>query len=69
MNIEEILEIVGSRQVDFIGVVHQCGPVTQFQSKDGKSKDRRNVLITDESRKAVVLTIWGDFSNQFDLGP
>ena len=59
---------MGSRSVDMIGVIHQCGPVREKNLKDGRSKEIRNVLVADESGLAITVCLWGDTANKFDLG-
>ena len=68
LNIAELQECVGQRTIDFIGVVHSCGPVREKTLRSGLTKEQRNVTLADESGLAITLCIWGDFANKFDLG-
>ena len=49
LTIQQIRETVGMQTVDFIGVVHFCGPVREKTLKNGLSKEQRNVMLADES--------------------
>jgi len=68
MTIKQIQESAGSRSVDLIGVVHQCGPVREKTLKSGVSKEIRNIQVADESGLAITVCLWGDAANKFDLG-
>jgi len=39
MTIKQVMEIVGMRTVDFIGVVHSCGSVREKSLRNGMSKE------------------------------
>ena len=67
--LHQILDITGQRTLDFIGIVHFCGQVKDKSLRNGTSKAQRNLLLADESGKAIQLSIWGDFANKFELKP
>ena len=59
-NIKQIEELKEITTIDFIGVVHYVGPITMINLKNGKQKERRNIIMTDDSGLTVNLWFWGD---------
>ena len=48
------------RTIDTIGCVVQISALTQINIKQtGTQKDRRNVIIADESNYCVTVSMWG----------
>ena len=59
-NLTEIEQIVTSCTVDVIGVVMEVNQTAQINLKDGNVRDKKTLLISDESYKSISLTLWGD---------
>ena len=59
-NIRQIEELKEITTIDFIGIVHYVGPITMINLKNGKQKERRNIIMTDDSGLTVNLWFWGD---------
>ena len=55
----EIENIIQQCTVDVIGVILDVGPVQQLQLKDGTSRDKRALMIGDETNFSIGLTLWG----------
>jgi hypothetical protein len=48
------------RTIDAIGCITQIGILTQINIKQtGTVKDRRNVVIADESNLCITISLWG----------
>ena len=60
ISINEITEFEQMRTIDTIGCVVQISALTQINIKQtGTQKDRRNVIIADESNYCVTVSLWG----------
>lgn len=58
--IQEINEFEQMRTIDAVGVITQIGLLTQVNIKQtGTVKDRRNVVIADESGLCITVSLWG----------
>ena len=57
--LEKIENIVQSCTVDVIGVVLEAGDVAQLVTKDGASRDKKALVIGDESNISIGITLWG----------
>lgn len=52
------------RTVDTIGVITNSGSVTNFNPKNGgASKDKRTLVVADDTNNTIGLTMWGKVSN------
>ena len=69
-SLEEIVDMVQSRTLDVIGVIFDVGPVVQIQTRDGQQRDKRNLVIGDESHFSINVTLWGDVCvcQYFEIG-
>ena len=64
-SIGQLDSVVNGTLVDLLGVAVTDGPVESFQGKDGKSRSRRTILLTDTSMKDVAVTLWGTDAEAF----
>lgn len=69
-NIQELQEVEKDATVDVIGVLKEAADITQIVSKNsGKSFDKRELTIVDDSGFSVRMTIWGNTALGFDAKP
>ena len=50
-----------------IGIVFEVGPVGNLKTKTGESRDKRNLLIGDDSNFSITITLWGETATKLDL--
>lgn len=60
--LSDIAEMNPQDSVDVIGVIHTVGPVGTVTLKNGNAKERRNVLICDDSNVTICICFWGDMA-------
>ncbi len=61
ISIAEISQFESMRTIDCIGCVTQISTLTQVNVKQtGQVKDRRNVVIADESNLCITVSLWGN---------
>jgi len=53
--------------VDVIGVLVEVGQIGNVPLKSGGQKQRRNVMIGDESGLKIQTALWGSLANLYDL--
>lgn len=53
--------------INVIGVVKEVGPAFQITSKAGRSYDRRDITIVDDSQFAVPLGLWNKAATDFNI--
>jgi hypothetical protein len=53
--------------VDVIGVLVEVGQIGTVPLKSGGQKQRRNVMICDESGLKIQVALWGNLANFYDL--
>ena len=53
--------------IDVIGVILEIQPTSQLTLRDGNQKDKRSLVIGDESNTSISLTLWGEVCDRFDL--
>jgi replication factor A1 len=58
--ISEIPDIMPMKTIDIIGVISQLGEAESINLKNGGTKLRRHVQVSDDSEKSISLTLWGD---------
>eukprot|EP01017_Pseudomicrothorax_dubius_P041862 TRINITY_DN6759_c0_g1_i10.p1 TRINITY_DN6759_c0_g1~~TRINITY_DN6759_c0_g1_i10.p1 ORF type:complete len:659 (-),score=167.71 TRINITY_DN6759_c0_g1_i10:114-2090(-) len=64
----EDLKDVGAL-VDVIGVIRSLEEPTSVRLKSDEMKMRRNIVLIDDTRNSVELTIWGREAEEFPLVP
>ena len=57
--LSKLEEINQTCTLDVIGVILDVQPTAQLTLKDGSSRDKRTLLIGDESNFSISLTLWG----------
>lgn len=68
--IKFIQESVQLTMLDVIAVITESGPVSQMQFKNsGEWKDKRNLVLSDDSGVSIELTIFGADAGRQDLEP
>jgi len=45
------------------------GPVGNLKLKTGESRDKRNIIIGDDTNYSISVTLWGDTATKLDLKP
>jgi replication factor A1 len=65
--IKEIQEMPENSIVDFLGVVHNVGAINTIQLKNGNDKERRLMLVTDDSGLIINLSFWGKNARKTQL--
>jgi replication factor A1 len=64
VTISEVNDFEQTRAVDVIGVITNAGSTTNFTPKNGgPSKDKRTLVVVDDSNFMVGLTLWGNQAN------
>ena len=53
--------------VDVIGVLVEVGPIGNVPLKTGVTKQRRNIMIGDESGLKIQSALWGNLASMFDM--
>ena len=57
---------MNSCTVDVIGVVMEVNSTVSINMKDGNVRDKRTLIIGDESFKSISITLWGDACHAHD---
>ena len=68
-NIEQIQQLIANVVIDTIGIVVDVGPVGNLKLKTGESRDKRNIIIGDDTNYSISVTLWGDIATKLDLKP
>ena len=55
--------------IDILGIVVDVGPVGNLRLKTGESRDKRNLVIGDDTNYSIAVTLWGDTATKLDLKP
>jgi len=55
--------------IDIIGIVVDLGPVGNIKLRTGENKDKRNIVICDDTNYSISITLWGDTATRLDLKP
>ncbi|KAH3901733.1 replication factor A subunit protein RFA1 SCDLUD_001506 [Saccharomycodes ludwigii] len=53
--------------VDVMGIIQEITPVFQINSKAGKTYDRRDITIVDDSGYSISLGLWNNLAVDFNL--
>jgi len=56
--------MIQQQTVDVIGFVLEVQPVSQIVLRDGNAKDKRQVMIGDDTSKMIGVTLWGDAAHK-----
>lgn len=67
ISLKGIQELVQQQAVDVIGIIVELGQVASVPLKTGGQKQRRNVMIGDETGLKIQTTLWGTLANNLDL--
>lgn len=53
-----------------VGVILYASPISSITLKDGSSRDKRTILLADDTDHSIDVTVWGELAStgQFDLG-
>jgi replication factor A1 len=65
-NVKQIEQMKEITTIDFIGVVHYVGPITNINLKNGSQKERRNVIMADDTGLTINLCFWGEHAAMSD---
>ncbi|CDW83120.1 replication protein a 70 kda dna-binding subunit [Stylonychia lemnae] len=68
--LKEIEQKMQNQAIDAIGVIVETGPTNSIPLKQGGNKERKNVLIADESGMKIQCSLWGSLCNlySYDVG-
>ena len=55
--------------IDVIGVVVHPGQVGTLKLKTGETRDKRNLVIGDDTNFSITVTLWGETATKLDLKP
>ena len=55
--------------IDVIGVVVHSGQVGTLKLKTGETRDKRNLVIGDDTNFSITVTLWGETATKLDLKP
>jgi len=58
VRISDLADVENFRNVDVIGVVTEMGPPNSINLKSGQVKERRNVVIADDSGCSIQVSFW-----------
>lgn len=53
--------------IDVIGIVIEVGPVGNLKLKSGETREKRNLVIGDDTNFSITVTLWGDTATKLDL--
>jgi len=67
--IEQIQQLMANVAIDVIGLVVEVGPRGTLKLKTGESRDKRNLVVGDDSNFSITITLWGDTATELDLKP
>jgi hypothetical protein len=57
-----IEELMPGNSIDILGVVLKVGSLGSINTKDGLVKDKREIMIADDSEYSISITIWGELA-------
>jgi replication factor A1 len=60
---------VANSTIDVIGVVVHTGQVGTLKLKTGETRDKRNLVIGDDTNFSISVTLWGETAAKLDLKP
>jgi len=55
--------------IDVIGIVLQVGQVGTLKLKTGETRDKRSLVIGDDTNLSIQVTLWGETATKLDLKP
>jgi len=58
--IDQIQQLMANVAIDVIGIVVDVGPVGNLKLKSGENRDKRNLVIGDDTNFSISVTLWGD---------
>jgi len=67
--IEQIQNLRTNVTIDVIGIVLQVGQVGTLKLKTGETRDKRNLVIGDDTNLSISVTLWGETATKLDLKP
>ena len=66
-SLDAIENMVQNGTVDVIGIVLEVQATGSITLRDGTPKDRRTLVVGDDSNNSIGVTIWGDNCERFDF--
>lgn len=66
MSIEDPLYAEKSKNVSLVAVVYDVSAPQTYACKDGITRTTQEVVLVDDSLKAVTLTLWANHINKLD---
>lgn len=61
-----IEQLIQNCTVDVIGVILDVGMVSSLTMKDGTQRDKRTLIVGDESKISISVTLWGSACEAHD---
>ena len=59
-SLESIADSKGSEVINFVGIVLRIGVIGEITLKSGEKKNKRNLIMCDESNMTIVVCFWSE---------
>jgi replication factor A1 len=67
VKLNKVQDLEADSIIDVVGVIKEVNPAFQITSKAGRSYDRRDVTIVDDSQFALSIGLWNRIAVDFDI--
>ncbi|CEP24825.1 unnamed protein product [Cyberlindnera jadinii] len=67
VKLNKVQDLESDSIIDVVGVIKEVNPAFQITSRAGKSYDRRDITIVDDSQFAISLGLWNKAAVDFDI--
>jgi replication factor A1 len=67
VKLNKVQDLEADSIIDVVGVIKEVNPAFQITSKAGRSYDRRDVTIVDDSQFALSIGLWNRTAVDFDI--
>ncbi|XP_003746372.1 replication factor A 51 kDa subunit-like [Galendromus occidentalis] len=64
--INQIRDTEVGKMIDLQAIIYDVGEIHSYSGKAGDIRNRQNILLVDDSRKIVSLTLWGSLIHKVD---
>jgi len=68
-DINEIAKLDKFAVIDFVGIVQNVEDCNSIKSRNGKTFIKRSVVLLDDTKCQVELTLWDAHAKEFDIQP
>lgn len=67
VKLNKVQDLEADSIIDVVGVIKEVNPAFQITSRAGRSYDRRDVTIVDDSQFALSVGLWNKAALEFDI--